>query len=66
MRVASYNFSGYANDADWIAAGVELYDLATSQGDDVFAGHYFNAAYDSPFTIANRLNEVWFLLREWK
>ena len=64
MRVAAYKFSGYANDSDWIEAGVELYNLATAQGDDVVASHYFNAGYDSPFTITNRLNEVWFFLRE--
>ena len=64
MRVAANQFSGYANDADFIAAGVDLYDAATAQGDDVFAGHYFNAGYDSPFAIANRLNEVWFFVQE--
>ena len=64
MRVAANQFSGYADDADYIQAGVELYEMTVAQGDDVVTAHYFNAGYDSPFAIANRLNEVWFFVKE--
>ena len=64
MKVAVNSFSGYAHDSDYIAAAVDLYDMAVTQGDDVVASHYFNAGYDSPFAITNRLNEVWFFVKE--
>ena len=57
-------FSGYASNDDYIKATVELYQLATDNGEDIIADNYIHAGYDGPYTITERRNEVWFKLRE--
>ena len=54
------SFSGYATDADYIAAAAGLYNKATIDGVNVQAETWYMVGYDAPFQIANRLNEVWY------
>ena len=64
FQFVASQFSGYASDDDYIRATVKLYEDATAGGENLIADTYYTAGYDGPYTIINRRNEVWFMLRE--
>merc|ERR1719454_1491432 len=53
-------FNGYAKTADYISAASKL---AESVGDSskFVQGVWYTAGYDSPYSLSNRRNEVWFI-----
>jgi len=53
------SFGGFASQNDWISAAAEL-DRALDSAHTYDTSYYYTAGYDSPFTIFNRHNEVWF------
>ena len=56
-------FDGYASDQDYIMAAVDLYNKASADGYNVQAETWYMVGYDSPFEITNRLNEVWYEIK---
>jgi len=59
-------FGGWARETSILAAATDLSDALRADGevDAANAGkdQFFYAGYDSPFTIAGRHNEVWFVV----
>ncbi|XP_030833519.1 heme-binding protein 2-like [Strongylocentrotus purpuratus] len=54
------SFGGFASQDDWIQAGAEL-GRALDASHPYDSSYHYTAGYDSPFTIFNRHNEVWFV-----
>nr|XP_054760536.1 heme-binding protein 2-like [Lytechinus pictus] len=54
------SFGGFASQNDWIQAGTELGQALEAASKSYDSSYFYTAGYDSPFTIFNRHNEVWF------
>eukprot|EP00095_Tigriopus_kingsejongensis_P008116 maker-scaffold184_size276635-snap-gene-1.38 protein:Tk08116 transcript:maker-scaffold184_size276635-snap-gene-1.38-mRNA-1 annotation:"hypothetical protein LOTGIDRAFT_155297" len=64
FRAVANQFSGFAFSNDYIRAASELYQAAIGDGLNVIADTYYTVSYDSPYTLINRRNEVWFKFRD--
>ena len=54
-------FGGYYwNIEDWVDKALELADALDKDGLTYEKGYFFVNGYDSPWTLFNRHNEVWF------
>ena len=60
----SWQFTGYALEADWETAAHDLYEMAVADGYNLVDTSYYTAGYDSPFVINGRRNEVWWIIAE--
>ena len=63
-QVAAAGFDGFATDAMYIQAVNDMYKALLRDNIPVEAATYYIVGYDSPFTLTNRLNEVWMVLTE--
>lgn len=55
-------FGGYYwNVEDWIQKAIELGDALDKAGRSYEKGYYYINGYNSPWTLFNRHNEVWFV-----
>merc|ERR1719244_1109851 len=63
LHVFSRRFHGFAHDEDWIVNAAMLHDDLLAAGLDAGINfhNYYTVVYDSPFTIVDRNNEVWFV-----
>lgn len=62
-NVATLSFGGYANEFSLVAPQLVALNDILREHADYDPNRYLVAQYDSPFTVANRHNEVWYVLR---
>ncbi|XP_071511020.1 heme-binding protein 2-like [Diadema antillarum] len=58
------SFSGRAREEDWYKNADQLGEDLTLDNRTFEKSFYFTAGYDSPFTVLDRHNEVWFAAKD--